>query len=131
MIKEVLIYNFKSIKRAYLKTRKVNLLIGYPNVGKSNILEALSLLSSYQSCQKLMEGYIRYDDLENLFYENDPSSGLVVATNIAASFLRPGSPLSSKFEYSLLLNKNIHLDFLRKSALDESLKSGFLSRINS
>lgn len=43
-IKNISITNFKSIKKAELNDcRKVNLLIGYPNVGKSNILEALSL----------------------------------------------------------------------------------------
>ena len=45
-IKYVDIHNFKSI--AYLKLkdcRRINLFIGYPNVGKSNVLEALGLFS--------------------------------------------------------------------------------------
>ena len=43
MYKNLEIKNFKSIKELKLNTKKVNLLIGKPNVGKSNILEALGL----------------------------------------------------------------------------------------
>ena len=38
------IKNFKSIKDLKLDCKQVNLFIGEPNVGKSNILEALALL---------------------------------------------------------------------------------------
>ncbi|MEJ7661732.1 MAG: AAA family ATPase [Hymenobacter sp.] len=38
------IQNFKSIKDVEMKPRRVNIIIGEPNVGKSNILEAMSLL---------------------------------------------------------------------------------------
>ena len=38
------IQNFKSIKDVEMKPRRVNIIIGEPNVGKSNVLEELSLL---------------------------------------------------------------------------------------
>ena len=45
-IKNVNIQNFKSIADLKLEDcRRINLFIGYPNVGKSNVLEALSLFS--------------------------------------------------------------------------------------
>jgi len=45
-IKYVNIHNFKSIADLKLEDcRRINLFIGYPNVGKSNVLEALSLFS--------------------------------------------------------------------------------------
>ena len=45
-IKQVNIHNFKSIADLKLEDcRRINLFIGYPNVGKSNVLEALSLFS--------------------------------------------------------------------------------------
>ena len=43
------IQNFKSIKDVEMKPRRVNILIGEPNVGKSNILEAMSLLGGCSS----------------------------------------------------------------------------------
>ncbi|MCC6372490.1 MAG: AAA family ATPase, partial [Bacteroidia bacterium] len=38
------IKNFKTIKHVKFNTKKINLFVGKPNVGKSNLLEALSLL---------------------------------------------------------------------------------------
>ncbi len=45
MIKKLHIERFKSIKSLSLDCRKVNLFIGEPDTGKTNILEALSFLS--------------------------------------------------------------------------------------
>lgn len=47
-IENIEIKNFKSIKHAEIKDcRRVNVFIGYPNVGKSNVLEALGLYGLY------------------------------------------------------------------------------------
>src|SRR5690606_24487271 len=108
--------------------KRVNLLIGYPNVGKSNILEAIALLSNYQSSHKFMDGYIRYDDLDNLFYENDSTSGLAVASNIGTAFLRPESTISNKFKYSLLLNET-NLETLIRYDKDSTKEGMFIKRI--
>ena len=44
IIKNIHIENFKSAKNVELTDcKRINLLIGKPNVGKSNLLEALSL----------------------------------------------------------------------------------------
>ena len=66
------IQNFKSIKDVEMKPRRVNIIIGEPNVGKSNILEAMSLLGGmFFDGDKFMEGQIRYEAIRNLFYDND------------------------------------------------------------
>src|SRR3972149_5291719 len=39
------IKNFKSIKNLELNCKRINIFIGEPNTGKSNILEAIGLLS--------------------------------------------------------------------------------------
>ena len=105
MITDLFINNFKSLKSVYLKTKKVNLFIGYPNVGKSNVLEAMSLLSPSQPSHRFMDGYIRYDDVENLFYENDPSEPIIVATNVGAAYINKLNIYSDKFTYGLLINE--------------------------
>ena len=62
------IQNFKSIKDVTMTPRRVNIIIGRPNVGKSNILEALSLLGGmFFDGEKFMEGQVRYETLRNLF----------------------------------------------------------------
>jgi AAA15 family ATPase/GTPase len=45
MITKLSIANFKSIRQLNIDCKKINLFIGEPNTGKSNILEALALLS--------------------------------------------------------------------------------------
>jgi len=45
-IKNIEIKNFKSIRHQTIDDcKRINVFIGYPNVGKSNILEGLSLIS--------------------------------------------------------------------------------------
>jgi AAA15 family ATPase/GTPase len=43
MIEEIAIKNFKSIQKATIRLRNVNILIGANNSGKSNFLDALAL----------------------------------------------------------------------------------------
>ena len=45
MIKNLEIENFKSIKHLKLDCKPINVFIGEPNTGKSNILETLGVLS--------------------------------------------------------------------------------------
>ena len=59
-IKHLRIQNFKSIKDVTMKPRRVNIVIGKPNVGKSNILEAMSLLGTglYERSGRFLGGII-------------------------------------------------------------------------
>lgn len=68
------IENFKSIKHASFDCKRVNIFIGKPNVGKSNILEALSLLSIHGSLKEV----VRFNRAFELFYDNDSSINLKV-----------------------------------------------------
>ena len=67
MIEKLSIRNFKSIKDLELDCRKVNLFIGEPNTGKSNILEALGLLSWCGYMNRELNEYVRYKNISNLF----------------------------------------------------------------
>jgi AAA15 family ATPase/GTPase len=65
--------NFKSLRHVELQDcKRINLFIGKPNVGKSNLLEALSLLSirSYPSLsQANPENWnLRLEDMQDIFY---------------------------------------------------------------
>ncbi|MEO1518961.1 MAG: AAA family ATPase [Bacteroidota bacterium] len=65
MISKVGIRNFKSLENLDLDCKRINLFIGKPNVGKSNILECLSLFGS------LSTENIRLESIRNLFYDQD------------------------------------------------------------
>ena len=72
MINTLEINRFKSIKSLTLDCRKINLFIGEPNTGKSNILEALGLLSflSYgDTGQDNVKEFFRFERTLNLFYD--------------------------------------------------------------
>ena len=70
-IKHIKVSNFKSIKHLKLdECRRINLFIGYPNVGKSNIIEAMSLFSvPYLSEGENLNKLIRVENKNELFYD--------------------------------------------------------------
>ena len=70
MITKLSIANFKSVRQLDIDCKKVNVFIGEPNTGKSNILEALGLLSwSARIGQASLSDYVRYQSIQNLFYD--------------------------------------------------------------
>ncbi len=68
MIKNIAITNFKSIKNLSLKAKKINIFIGEPNTGKSNILEALGFLSGLHYGSHQLENFVRFRTVIDLFY---------------------------------------------------------------
>jgi len=89
LIEQIDIGNFKSIKRASLKNcRRINLFIGRPNVGKSNILEALSLFTlpylNFSKSRKL-DNLIRCENATELFYGGQYESLAFVETGIGSA----------------------------------------------
>jgi hypothetical protein len=81
------ISNFKSIRYLDLDCKRVNVFIGPPNVGKSNILEALALYSvDYQSGEdRYLHNFVRYDEPDNLFYERKVALPFYVNCNWGVS----------------------------------------------
>ncbi len=70
MIERLAIKNFKSIKDLEIECKKINLFIGEPNTGKSNLLEALGLLSWSGSLNENLKEYVRFQGTQNLFYDD-------------------------------------------------------------
>jgi len=70
MIKSLQIENFKSIKSLQLDCKRVNVFIGEPNTGKSNILEAIGLLSHICHGDIRQRQFIRFENMTDLFYDH-------------------------------------------------------------
>ena len=75
------IKNFKSIRHQKIEgCKRVNVFIGYPNVGKSNIIEALSLFSidenNFNFCH-----FIRIEKLTTLFYDGNINNQAEIRIN--------------------------------------------------
>jgi len=69
MITKLSVSNFKSVRHLDIECKKVNLFIGEPNTGKSNILEVLALLSWCSRTGGNLSDYVRFQAYENLFYD--------------------------------------------------------------
>ncbi len=79
-LKKIRIRNFKSIKHLELNCKNINLFVGKPNAGKSNILEALGLVSWLSHPSPLKE-FIRFTSVEELFFEYNYHEPITIDLN--------------------------------------------------
>ena len=74
-IEDIYLSNFKSIRECEISNcKRINLFIGRPNVGKSNIIEALSFLTIpylKENSSKKLTQLIRFENETELFYEGN------------------------------------------------------------
>ncbi len=81
----VRITNFKSLKDVTLSDcKRINLLIGKPNVGKSNILEAIGLFSlpyiKYDESEKITQ-FVRLENIPELFFDGRINEDITVCVS--------------------------------------------------
>ncbi|MGC9145704.1 MAG: AAA family ATPase [Nitrososphaeria archaeon] len=69
MINLLEVENFKSLKNVTVNCKKINLIIGEPNTGKSNLLEAIGVLSwlGYMNFFSI-KSFVRMEMMADLFY---------------------------------------------------------------
>jgi AAA15 family ATPase/GTPase len=81
-IEKIVISNFKSIKHLELSNfKRINLFIGRPNVGKSNIIEALSVFTIPQlklSNVKKLNQLMRLEHETELFFDGNFKESIVI-----------------------------------------------------
>lgn len=105
MIHHVEIENYKSIRSIQMECKRINILIGKPNAGKSNILEALSLFGlNHSPKNKFMEGFIRYNTLNQIFRNFDTRNEIRLIENKHKSILIRLMENASVF--NVLLSRN-------------------------
>lgn len=99
-IKTLLIENFKSIKHLELRDcATINIFVGKPNVGKSSILEALSLLGNHAG-ERFFSDLVHYESLTNLFYDQEIQARVIeIYTNVGSCKLKY-DPKANSFEYN-------------------------------
>lgn len=80
-IKNIEIKNFKSIRHLKIEDcRRINVFVGYPNVGKSNILEALSLFSIDKPFADFTS-FVRAEELTTLFFDGNINEQIEIRIN--------------------------------------------------
>ncbi len=128
MIKSVRIKNFKSIKEAKIDCSRVNVFIGKPNTGKSNILEAIVGIPSYiahwnRGTTKNIGMFVRLEEISDIFYDKNLDEKVEIEYNdekrlkITISF-ENGTfytyvYFNDKKSRSILTQPNILLEYLK------------------
>jgi AAA15 family ATPase/GTPase len=98
VIQNVSIRHFKSIRQLDFSCKRVNLFIGEPNTGKSNLLEALGLFSTRYI--KRMGDFVRMKDMTNLFFDNNTTERIEVKLNDGSLIVSIGDDeAGSKYFY--------------------------------
>jgi len=82
MLQEIEIQHFKSIDHLKIDCKKLNIFIGEPNTGKSNILEALGVFA--MPYRRNLEGLVRYENMSDLFHAKEPANRISVKTDAAS-----------------------------------------------
>lgn len=150
-ITSVSIKNFKSIKSVTLSDcRRINVLIGRPNVGKSNILEAFALFDvpfMVNSSSRSLKNLVRIENTADLFHNgvstspikieadgntvnisrsgnNGLSVDITIQDMISRYSFSPSLTLSTKKEPAIL--PDILAYFFPKHFVPESSNIGFL-----
>ncbi|GAA4445916.1 ATP/GTP-binding protein [Nibrella saemangeumensis] len=118
------IKNFKSIKDLRVDCKRVNVFIGKPNVGKSNILEGLALLGASLNHEKYLSGAVRYEELRDLFYDSDPTNPINVFSNQINTVLqRSNIEEDSNDDKFALIKKNTEVTYYRNFSLTSKGKA--------
>ncbi len=84
LIENIEIKNFKSIRHQKIEgCKRVNVFVGYPNVGKSNILEALGIFSSFQLKNQSFKfnEICRVHFFSELFFNRDTREAVNICVN--------------------------------------------------
>ena len=90
MITKLSVSNFKSVRQLDIECKKINLFIGEPNTGKSNILEALALMSWAPSPIQNLGNYVRFQSTQNLFYDHLVDHEIHISLSLSHGILDTG-----------------------------------------
>ncbi|MBC3786301.1 AAA family ATPase [Spirosoma utsteinense] len=114
------IKNFKSIKDLRFDCKRVNVFIGKPNVGKSNILEGLGLLGASQDENKYLNGALRYATIKDLFTDNNTEQPIEINTDRISTLLQLNEPVDYVAKDRFELRKTTKPSLFRSFLFDES-----------
>ncbi len=128
LIQHLRIQNFKSVRDLSLECDRINIFIGKPNAGKSNVLEAISLLgvnyNNYGPSNRFWESFIRYKTIAHLFNNFNVRAPIEIAANnqvLAQVIFEPNAEKNTDFRFSLAsVGEDINLQI---SALEVWLSS--------
>ncbi len=106
MIDHLVIKNFKSIREVVLQPKRVNLFIGEPNTGKTNLIEALALFSEgiliQETNNTAIQEVLRIQSISDLFWNCNVQHPFLVETEAISAegtFQEKEQSLQIKYEF--------------------------------
>lgn len=128
MIQKLSIKNYKSLRNVELDCKKLNVFIGEPNSGKSNIIEALSLMSQGVINKEISKDIIRYKNTGDLFYDFNINAPIKVNTDVLTYTLeyatRMDGALENEFHFKLSRSNADNLDLIKIGHNGMNLNAG-------
>lgn len=100
MLGPVHIRNYKSIRELRFEPRRVNVFIGEPNSGKSNLLEALAFFSSGVYDAKIFKDIFRFKKMPDLFFDREIAKHIEIRAGSLSFTLKFSPPKSFEGEIS-------------------------------
>jgi len=115
---KVEIHNFKSIEKIEFECKRINVFIGKPNVGKSCILEAMSLIASpdllFEPDKPNLKSLINFEENSNLFHNNINRNNISIKTDKSLAFIN----YDKNYNY-LISNNQMFLEPTNQYLFDE------------
>ncbi|MBO9634594.1 MAG: AAA family ATPase [Chitinophagaceae bacterium] len=128
-ISNIEILNFKSIRHCSLTDcKRINLFIGRPNVGKSNILEALSMFTlPYMGPKAKLSSLVRAKNPTELYFNGDLDQVPAFRSQIGDWDLKfnPKEGLEIQLHYSDLAQSSFRVNKLGNELIIENARSNF------
>jgi hypothetical protein len=129
-IKELEIKNFKSIKHIKFNPKRINVFIGKPNVGKSNILEGMGLLTGLinrgEEDAFFSDGILRFSDMTNLFHDLEINENNIEVTT---DTLNTSITFDEEYFICLAIDKSFK-NTIKTQFINEGLTSAILDEKN-
>ena len=108
---------FKSLKNISIECRRVNVFIGEPNTGKSNLVEVIGVLSHVANTRRELRNFVRFRDMTDLFFDKDTSRPIeIVAGSLSIMLKRDGST------FCIMAKTNGDWRMLREYEFDGSMR---------
>ncbi|MBK8873206.1 MAG: ATP-binding protein [Bacteroidetes bacterium] len=126
---DIRIQNFKSIKDIELKCKRINILIGRPNVGKSNIIEAISLFGAPYDLfhdhgndynYKAFKNILRYKQISHLFYFQNINEQIEIESNLGSVLLNSINAFGSQRFNAICGQKSSDVFELKDTVIEPS-----------
>ena len=92
MLTNVTIQNFKSVRELSFEARRVNVFIGEPNTGKTNVIEALALLSEGIHGPTEFREVFRFGSVADLFTDQQVTRAINIVTPECQGTLKFSAP---------------------------------------